>query len=69
MSVGIGLAVFTVRRTLLMETELQQRYEEGLRARQELQELSARLYRARRKNAAAFRANCTTRWGNPSRPF
>jgi signal transduction histidine kinase len=46
MSVGIGLAAFTVRRTLLMETELQQRYEEGLRARQELQELSARLLSA-----------------------
>jgi signal transduction histidine kinase len=46
MSVGIGLAVFTARRTLLMEAELQQRYEEGLRARQELQELSARLLSA-----------------------
>jgi len=46
MSVGIGLAVFTTRRTLLMEAELQQRYEEGLRARQELQELSARLLSA-----------------------
>jgi signal transduction histidine kinase len=46
MSVGIGLAVFTARRTLLMEAELTQRYEEGLRARQELQELSARLLSA-----------------------
>ena len=46
MSVGIGLAVFTARRTLLMEGELRQRYEEGLRARQELQELSARLLSA-----------------------
>jgi signal transduction histidine kinase len=46
MGVGIGLAVFTARRTLLMEAELQQRYEEGLRARQELQELSARLLSA-----------------------
>jgi signal transduction histidine kinase len=46
MSVGIGLAVFTARRTLLMEAELQERYEEGLRARQELQELSARLLSA-----------------------
>jgi signal transduction histidine kinase len=46
MSVGIGLAVFTARRTLLMEAELQQRYEEGQRAHQELQELSARLLSA-----------------------
>jgi len=46
MGVGIGLAFFTARRTLLMEAELQQRYEEGLRARQELQELSARLLSA-----------------------
>jgi len=46
MSVGIGFAVFSVRRTLLMEAELQERYEEGLRARQELQELSARLLSA-----------------------
>jgi signal transduction histidine kinase len=46
MSVGIGLAFFTTRRTLLMEAELQQRYDEGERARQELQELSARLLSA-----------------------
>ena len=46
MGVGIGLAAFTARRTLLMEGELQQRYEEGVRARQELQELSARLVSA-----------------------
>ena len=46
MSVGVGLAAFTARRTLLMEAELQQRYEEGMRARQELQELSARLLSA-----------------------
>jgi len=46
MSVGIGLAVFTARRTLLMEAELQQRYQEVLRARRELQELSARLLSA-----------------------
>jgi len=46
MGVGIGLAAFTVRRTLQMETELQKRYEDGSRARQELQELSARLVAA-----------------------
>jgi signal transduction histidine kinase len=46
MSVSIAFAAFTVRRTLLMEAELQERYEEGLRARQELQELSARLLSA-----------------------
>ena len=32
LSVGFGLAAFTVRRTLLMENELQQRYNEGVRA-------------------------------------
>jgi len=46
MSVGIGLAFFTARRTLVMESELQERYEEGERARLELQELSARLLSA-----------------------
>jgi signal transduction histidine kinase len=46
MSMGVGLAAFTARRTLLMEAELQERYEEGMRARQELQELSARLLSA-----------------------
>ena len=46
MGVGIGLAAFTVRRTLQMEKELQQRYDEGSRAHQELQELSARLLAA-----------------------
>jgi len=46
LSVGFALAAFTVRRTLLMETELQQRYNDGLRAHQELQDLSARLVAA-----------------------
>jgi len=46
MSVGIAFAAFTVRRTLLMEAELQERYEEGLRAHHELQDLSARLLSA-----------------------
>ncbi len=46
LSVGFGLAAFTVRRTLLMENELQQRYTEGVRAHQELQDLSARLVAA-----------------------
>jgi signal transduction histidine kinase len=46
MGVGIGFAAFTVRRTLHLEDELQQRYEEGVRARLELQELSARLLSA-----------------------
>ncbi len=44
--VGFVLAAFTVRRTLLMENELQQRYQEGVRAHQELQDLSARLVAA-----------------------
>ncbi len=44
--VGFALAAFTVRRTLLMENELQRRYREGVRAHQELQDLSARLVAA-----------------------
>ena len=43
---GLLLAAVTVRRTLRLETELQKRYEEGVRARQELKELSARLLSA-----------------------
>jgi len=46
LGVGFGLAAFTVRRTLHMETEIQQRYQEGARAHQELQDLSARLVAA-----------------------
>jgi signal transduction histidine kinase len=46
MGAGLLLAAFTVRRTLLLETELQRRFEEGARARAELQELSARLVSA-----------------------
>jgi signal transduction histidine kinase len=46
LGVGLMLAAFTIRRTLLLESELQKRYEEGARARQELQDLSARLLSA-----------------------
>ena len=46
LAVGFALAAFTVRRTLLMENELQRRYTEGVRAHQELQDLSARLVAA-----------------------
>jgi len=46
LAVGFVLAAFTVRRTLLMENELQRRYTEGVRAHQELQDLSARLVAA-----------------------
>src|ERR1051325_1714367 len=43
---GLLLATFTIRRTLHLENELQRRYEEGVRAHQELKELSARLVSA-----------------------
>jgi signal transduction histidine kinase len=48
LTVGVGLllAAFTIRRTLRLEKELQKRYEEGARARVELQDLSARLVSA-----------------------
>ena len=45
-AVGLLLAAFTVLRTLRLESQLEQRYQEGERARQELQELSARLVSA-----------------------
>ncbi len=43
---GLWLATFTIRRTLNLERELQHRYREGVRAQQELKELSARLLSA-----------------------
>jgi signal transduction histidine kinase len=46
LGVGVLLAAFTIRRTLHLEKELQKRYEEGARARGELQDLSARLVSA-----------------------
>jgi signal transduction histidine kinase len=51
---GILLAAFTMRRTLNLETELQKRYEEGVRARQELKELSARLVSAQEEERRAI---------------
>src|ERR1700722_9923183 len=49
LGVGLLLAAFTIRRTLHLETELKQRYEEGARARGELQDLSARFVSAQGK--------------------
>ena len=43
---GLLLAAFTIRQTLGLEAELKKRYDEGLRAQQELKELSARLVSA-----------------------
>jgi signal transduction histidine kinase len=54
LGVGLLLAAFTIRRTLLLETELQKRYEEGARARGELQELSARLVSAQEEERRAI---------------
>jgi signal transduction histidine kinase len=51
---GLLLAAFTVRRTLLLEQQLQERYEEGVRTRQELQELSARLVSAQEEERRAI---------------
>ena len=46
LAVGLLLAAFTIRRTLSLEQELELRYQEGVRTRQELQDLSARLVMA-----------------------
>jgi signal transduction histidine kinase len=52
--VGVALAAFTVRRTLRLEEELEQRYQEGARTRRELQELSARLLSAQEEERRAI---------------
>jgi signal transduction histidine kinase len=54
LGVGLMLAAFTIRRTLHLETELQKRYEEGVRARSELQDLSARLVSAQEEERRAI---------------
>jgi signal transduction histidine kinase len=54
LGVGLLLAAFTIRRTLHLETELQKRYEEGARARGELQDLSARLVSAQEEERRAI---------------
>ena len=54
LGVGLLLAAFTIRRTLHLERELQKRYEEGERARGELQELSARLVSAQEEERRAI---------------
>lgn len=52
--VGVALAAFTIRRTLGLEMELEQRYQEGARTRRELQELSARLLSAQEEERRAI---------------
>jgi signal transduction histidine kinase len=54
LGVGLLLAAFTIRRTLHLETELQKRYEEGVRARGELQDLGARLVSAQEEERRAI---------------
>jgi signal transduction histidine kinase len=54
LGVGLLLAAFTIRRTLHLERELQKRYEEGVRANGELQELSARLVSAQEEERRAI---------------
>jgi signal transduction histidine kinase len=54
LSVGLLLAAFTIRRTLHLESELQKRFEEDVRAREELKELSARLVSAQEEERRAI---------------
>jgi signal transduction histidine kinase len=56
LTVGVGLllAAFTIRRTLKLESELKQRYDEGVRAQGELKELSARLVSAQEQERRAI---------------
>ena len=52
--VGLALAAFTIRRTLRLETELEQRYQEGARTGRELKDLSARLVSAQEEERRAI---------------
>ena len=52
--VGVLLAGFTLRRTLRWEAEIEARYLEGVRARQEAQELSARLLSAQEAGTPGY---------------
>ncbi|HML17913.1 MAG TPA: sensor histidine kinase [Bryobacteraceae bacterium] len=54
LSAGLLLAAFTIRRTLNLEDELKVRYDEGLRAQQELKELSARIVSAQEEERRAI---------------
>ena len=54
LGVGLLLAAFTIRRTLNLETELQERVQDSARARQELKELSARLVSAQEEERRAI---------------
>jgi len=54
LGVGLLVAAFTIRRTLALEAELKKRYDEGLRAQQELKELSARLVSAQEEERRAI---------------
>ena len=51
---GLALAAITIRRTLALEDELEARYAEGVRARLEAQELSARLLSAQEQERRAI---------------
>ena len=51
---GLALAAFTIRRTLRLEQELERRFQDGVRTRQELQELSARLVSAQEEERRAI---------------
>src|SRR5258706_8946586 len=51
---GIWLAAFTVRRTLRLENKIPSRYEEDMRAPQDLKELSARLVSAQEEERRAI---------------
>lgn len=53
-ALGMVLAGFTVRRTLQLESQIEERYLEGVRARQEAQDLSARLLSAQEQERRAI---------------
>ena len=54
LGVGLALAALTIRRTLRLETELQKRYDEGVRTQQDLKELSARIVSAQEEERRAI---------------
>ncbi len=67
-TVGLGLllAAFSVRKILSLESGAAVHLRELTAARGELSELSARLVKRRKRNAAPSRASCTMRWASRS---
>ena len=68
LALGLGLALFTMRRIFKLEDQARLQYADVAEARTQLKELSARLVQAQEEERrACSRANCMTKWGKPCR--